>query len=296
MPRVSILLTCYNHLRHLPEALESVRAQTFRDYEIIAVDDGSTDGTREYLSEQPDLICIFNEANLGTYGALNAALAKASGEFVAVLNDDDVWAPTKLEKQVEAMANPKVGLVHTNGYFIDGDRNRVEGAPLGFLYPQLQNGRLLPALVYANKIIASAVLVRRAAFHAVGNFNPAYFGSGDWEMWLRIGERYDGAFVDEPLTMYRVHAGNASKKHERIWQDDQRLREWMETRFPDWNPPAEAMAHNAACLGTVRMLNGDSRGARSAYALSLKRAPARLKTYLRYLATFGPRSLFRKTL
>ena len=123
MPRVSILLTCYNHLRHLKIAIDSIKAQTFTDYEIVALDDGSTDGTREWLTQlqqdEPTLpiALYFNEENLGTYGTLNRGLDVARGEYIAEFNDDDVWMPTKLEKQVAMLdRDQKIGLVHTGGW------------------------------------------------------------------------------------------------------------------------------------------------------------------------------------
>ncbi len=182
MPTVSVLLTCYNHVKYLPLALESVRNQTFQDIEIIAIDDGSTDGTREYLDLQPDVKVILNEVNKGTYATLNAGLEAAQGEYIAILNDDDLWAPEKLARQLDLVSkHENMGLVHTNGQFIDADNQLVEGAPLGYLYPRFQTGSLIPALLYANKIIASAVLVRRECFDKLGWFNEDYFGSGDWE-------------------------------------------------------------------------------------------------------------------
>src|SRR3954462_11935571 len=113
MPRVSILFTCFNHIRFLPAAFEGVIGQTYKDFEIIAIDDGSTDGTREWLSARSEPITrIFNEKNLGTYASLNVALSKANGEFIAILNDDDLWAPEKLAKQVALLdARPEIGLV-----------------------------------------------------------------------------------------------------------------------------------------------------------------------------------------
>ena len=130
-----------------------------------------------------------------------------------VLNDDDVWLPEKLERQVALLdAHEEVGLVHTGGYFIDGEGKRTEGNPLGFRFPTFETGDILRGLVYENKIIASAALMRRVCFERVGPFNPSYFGSGDWEMWWRICERYAAGFVDEPLTLYRVHGANASHK------------------------------------------------------------------------------------
>lgn len=300
MPRVSILLTCYNHIAYIEACVEGIRAQTFQDFEIIAIDDGSTDGTREWLSQQSDMKVIFNETNLGTYATLNVALASAKGDFIAVLNDDDLWAPRKLEAQLALFeAHPQVGLVHTDGYFIDGKGDRMEGSPLGFEFPRTETGDVLIDLIYANKIIASAVLVRRECFEQLGGFNESYFGSGDWEMWMRIAEKWHVGFVAEPLTMYRVHGANASHKLERIWRDDEKLRVWMTDRsssYPDSPRMRAALAHNQACLGTVRTLNGDPKGGRAAYARSIKMQPKRLKSYARYLATFlGPKG-FRKLL
>lgn len=298
-----MLLTCYNHARWLPAAVASVRAQTFEDYEIIAIDDGSTDGTRAWLAEQEGIHTILNESNVGTYASLNIALRAAKGEFVAVLNDDDVWLPTKLERQIELLeAHPRVGLVHTGGYFIDDAGNQLRGSPLGFAFPRFATGDVLMGLVYENKIIASAALARRECFDRVGEFNEAYYGSGDWEMWFRIAEHYHVGFVDEPLTLYRVHGDNASHKLEKIWKDDQRLREWMAPRlvplvgrFPE-EDVLRARAFNFAALGMERALNGDAKGGRQALHDAIKLHPRRLKSYLRWLSTYLPTPLFRKTL
>jgi glycosyltransferase involved in cell wall biosynthesis len=303
MPRVSVLLTCFNHIDYLPAAVESVRKQEYGDYEVIALDDGSTDGSREWLADQKGIRCVFNERNLGTYATLNVGLEKAQGELVAVLNDDDLWEPAKLSKQIELLdSDDQIGLVHTGGFFIDGKGARAEGNPLGFRFPTFQTGDILLGLVYENKIIASAALVRRECFERLGKFDPAYFGSGDWQMWFRIAEEYLAGFVADPLTMYRVHGGNASHKLERIWRDDQRLREWMaprlgrlEARFSP-QESRKARAFNFAALGTVRALNGDSPAARRAYLASLRFDPLRLKSYLRYAVSFLPVSAQRKLL
>lgn len=303
MPRVSILLTCYNHLAYLPACWKGIQDQSFRDFEVLAIDDGSTDGTREWLTENASgAKLLFNESNLGTYGALNRGLREAAGEFVAILNDDDLWAPEKLERQIAMMdAHAKVGLAHTDGCFIDGSGNKMEGSPLGFEFPRTQTGDVLLSLLYANKIIASAALVRRECFDQLGGFNEAYYGSGDWEMWLRIAEAWQVGFVPEPLTFYRVHGDNASHKLERIWKDDEMLREWIRTRYSVLDKknyaPADvkaAKAHNEACLGTVLTLNGKPAGGRVAYARSIAMRPGRIKSYVRWLATFLPRRAFRR--
>ncbi len=307
MPRVSILLTCYNHLRHLKVAIDCIRSQTYADYEIVALDDGSTDGTREWLTQlQKDepslpLTLYFNEKNLGTYGTLNRGIEVSTGELIAEFNDDDVWAPTKLEKQVAMLdANSQIGLVHTAGYFIDDDGNELKQNPLGFPWPKTSTGDVLLELIEHNKIIASSVLVRRACFETVGNFNTSYFGSGDWEMWYRIAERYHVGHLDEPLTLYRVHAGSASHYTDRVSDDDRRIREWMVPRIQayegrGWSAATRRriLAHGWACIATNRVWLGDANGGRQAYVESLKVMPWRFKSALRYLATFLPRRTFR---
>ncbi|HLP00129.1 MAG TPA: glycosyltransferase [Fimbriimonas sp.] len=303
MPKVSILLTCYNHLAYLPAAMEGVRAQTYTDFEVIAIDDGSTDGSREWLAQQPDIKLVLNEKNLGTYGTLNKGLELATGDYVAVLNDDDVWMPNKLLKQVRLLEdNPRVGLVHTEGEFIDGNGQVFEGQPLGFSFPRFETGDILLDLVYENKIIASAAVFRHKVVKELGGYNDAYFGSGDWELWFRIAEHCHVGCVNEKLTQYRVHGANASHKLEKIWRDDQMLREWMiprldeiEGRFPK-EILVKAQAHCWATLGTVRMLNGDPKSARAAYRASMHLMPGRFKNYLRYIATLLGPGVFRKLL
>ncbi len=280
-----------------------MRNQTYQDFEIIALDDGSTDGSREWLSAQTDLQIVFNEKNLGTYGTLNKGLELATGEFVAVLNDDDVWMPEKLERQVALLdSHPEVGLVHTEGEFIDGEGVVFEGKPLGFSFPRFETGDILLDLVYENKIIASAAVFRKGLIEKIGPYNENYFGSGDWELWFRIAEQAKVGCVNQNLTQYRVHGANASHKLEKIWKDDQMLREWMlprledlTSRFPDERVQA-AKAHCWAALGTVRMLNGDPRSSREAYRASMHLMPGRIKNYLRFAATYLGHNTFRKLL
>jgi glycosyltransferase involved in cell wall biosynthesis len=306
MPRVSILLTCYNHLRYLPAALDGVLSQTSQDYEILALDDGSKDGSREWLNDREaegKVRCIFNEQNLGTYATLNVGLKEAKGEFIAVLNDDDLWAADKLLRQVELMdANPKIGLVHTGGWFIDADGNRIaDPKPLGFEFPRTHTSDILATEIHFNHIITSSALVRRECFERQGFFDPSFYGCGDWHMWLRIAREWHVGYVDEPLTFYRVHGKNASLDSEKMDEDGTRIREWITTWQGDFEPrfPTEpdlrgAFAHNWACLGTTYTWAGEPAKGRHAYSESLKVLPGRFKSRLRWLATFLPRKAFRR--
>jgi glycosyltransferase involved in cell wall biosynthesis len=296
-PTVSVLIPSYNHARFLPAALQSVFDQTFTDYEIVVVDDGSTDGSVELLQQYGERIRLFTQPNRGTYPTLNRCIAESKGRYLAILNSDDLWAPTKLEKQVAVLeAQLQVGLVHTDGRFIDGEGNILEGNPLGFEWPRTPSGNIIEALVRCNKIIASSVLIRRECFERLGGFREDLFGSGDWEMWFRVALEYDIAFIDEPLTFYRVHGANASFQHRRVYEDDVRVREetihanearlWQRANDP--RAMRLALAHSYACLGTEYALLGERRKARRAYLHSLRLYPLRIKSLLRLALTFLP--------
>lgn len=289
---VSVLLTCYNHLEYLPAAYESILAQSFGDFEILALDDGSSDGSREWLESQSDprLRRIFNAANLGTYGSLNVGLEQAKGELVAVLNDDDVWMPSKLERQVATMAsNPAVVLSHTGGRFIDSNGEPLaDPAPLGFPFPTGPSGKILEELVYRNQIIISSAMFRREAARSVGSFDPGFYGCGDWHLWLRLAKVGETEFEPGDLTLYRVHGSNATHNRTKMLEDDRRVREWISAWEADYPDLKRAFAHNWAALGAERSLLGDRSGAREAYRRSLALAPKRWKSRLRLWSTYLP--------
>lgn len=289
--RVSVLLTCYNHLRFLPTAFESIVGQSFGDFELIALDDGSTDGSRAWLAEQQDsrLTTVFHDSNLGTYGSLNAGLERASGEYVAILNDDDVWMPDKLEAQVRMLDDKSESVLsHTGGEFIDGEGNPMaDPAPLGFPFPIGPSGDVLPQLIERNQFIISSVMFRREAVQAAGGFDSSFYGCGDWHMWLRLARAGEAAFCPGKLTQYRVHESNATHKRTRMLEDDRRIREWIAT-WAGAEIPTETQAHNWAALGVERKLLGDRVGAREAFKRSLQLAPGRWKSRLRLWSTYLP--------
>ncbi|MCS7208241.1 MAG: glycosyltransferase [Fimbriimonadales bacterium] len=297
MPKVSVLIPSYNHARFLPATLESVFQQTFSDYEVVVVDDGSVDDSVAILQSYGERVRLYVQQNRGTYSTLNRCVAESRGEYLAILNSDDLWMPTKLEKQVALLeANPQLGLVHTGGHFIDAAGQVLPGNPLGFEWPRTPTGNIIEALVRCNKIIASSVLIRRECFERLGGFREDLYGSGDWEMWFRVALEYDIGYIDEPLTMYRVHGANASFQHMRVYEDDVKVRTgtihacesrlWQ--RATDRRAMRLALAHSYACMGTEYALLGDRRNARRAYLRSLRLYPLRFKSLLRLGLTFLP--------
>jgi glycosyltransferase involved in cell wall biosynthesis len=215
MPRVTVVVPTYNRGQFVAEAIQSVLEQTFRDFELIVVDDGSTDDTTAVVGcfTDPRLHYVY-QTNQERSAARNHGLRLAQGEYVAFLDSDDVWLPTKLEHQVTLLdARPAVGLVYTGAYIFEGQRTFTEQRPRW-------RGQALKALLMEDNVVcgsASTALVRRACFDRVGGFDENLRACEDWDMWLRIvAAGYEFDFVPQPLARCRVHGTNTQKDAEKM--------------------------------------------------------------------------------
>jgi glycosyltransferase involved in cell wall biosynthesis len=205
-PLVSVVIPNYNCGRFLVEALDSVFAQTYPAVEIIVVDDGSTDESRDVLRRYAGRVRVVEEANQGVSAARNYGIRESRGELVAFLDADDLWHPEKLAKQVPLFDNPAVGLVHCAVQYVD-EQNR----PLGTNFTGRRGRVLRPiALLQGTVVLAggSTAVVRRACFDEVGMFDAGLSTAADWDMWRRIACVYEIDVVREPLMRYRLRPGS----------------------------------------------------------------------------------------
>ncbi|HEX8161032.1 MAG TPA: glycosyltransferase [Pyrinomonadaceae bacterium] len=213
-PKVSVTIPSYNHARYLPAAVESVLAQTFRDFELIITDDGSTDGSLEiaegYAARHPALVRVLTHPggrNLGISATANVNFRESRGDYWAGICSDDVWLPDKLERQVAFLdSRPGVGLVYGLAQVIDKDgqpQPQINGADI------TADGDPLARLICGNPIPAPTVMLRRRCLEEVG-LHAEGITYGDWEQWIRILAHWDAGFIDRPLMLYRVHASNTS--------------------------------------------------------------------------------------
>ncbi len=208
---VSVIMPVYNGADYLARAVDCVLRQTYPSVEIVAVNDGSTDVSAEVLAGFQDArIRVFHQENSGSVGYVrNVCMSRAEGEFFAFLDQDDRWQPEKLARQVAAMQESEaVGLVHTDAshYY---EAASAYGPPLNPLLARRQCvGKCHDTLLMANAICNSSVLVRRQAIESVGKCDLQIPGNTvqDYDLWLRIAERYELAYVPEPLTIYSVHS------------------------------------------------------------------------------------------
>lgn len=213
MPKVTVIIATYNAIAYLPSTIDSVIKQTFTDFEVLIVDDGSTDETVDWVSKLVDpRVRLISQANQGVAVARNQGITGARGEYVAFLDADDLWEPTKLEKQVKCLEeNPLVGLVNTSIVNID-----EQGKPLGAVNASDVEGNVLKYIVEENLILCgSAPMVRRSCLEAVQGFDQKLMSAEDWDLWIRLAARYDFAVIREPLVLYRQHLNSKSNNIER---------------------------------------------------------------------------------
>jgi glycosyltransferase involved in cell wall biosynthesis len=209
-PHVSIITASQNYARFLPEALNSALAQTVSCWELIVIDDGSTDDTatviQPYLSYKR--IRYVKSDRLGQSRAKNLGIALSRGNFVAFLDADDAWEPVKLERQMPLFDNPDVGVAFSRRSLID-----EAGQPLPLRNePPFPRGRVLNELFVRNFVCFSSAVVRRSVFDRVGRFDESLGLAIDYDLWLRVARHVAFDFVDEPLVKYRTGHGNLSKR------------------------------------------------------------------------------------
>ena len=210
MVRISVVIPVYNDETYLSKAIDSVLAQTFRDFEVIVVDDGSTDGTPEVIASYGGRLRSFRKPNGGGASALNLSIRQAAGEWIAWLSSDDEWMPEKLSRQMTvADGDASAGLVYTDFVKVDS-----EGRILGEVVTdpgRTQNETRL-RLVRGCFINGSTSLIRRDVFETLGLFDEGDRLTPDYDLWFRIVERYRVVRVPEILVRYRVRPGQASSK------------------------------------------------------------------------------------
>ena len=231
---VSAIMPVYRGEHFVAAAIESVLAQTYRSFELVIVNDGSPDGSAGVISRflpHPQIRYV-EQPNAGVAAARNTGLANAKGAFIALLDQDDLWLPTKLERQIVYLgAHPEVGLVHSRVECIDaaGRPCPCTGAIAVYPLAGLCAGRLL----LGNGIAPLTVLIRRSCLDEVGGFDQRFAPADDWELWLRIARSQALGFMDEVTARYRVHDQMVSKDLSRMQQTVLSIMDSICERFPE---------------------------------------------------------------
>jgi glycosyltransferase involved in cell wall biosynthesis len=295
MPRVDVIIPVYNAAATVAESVESALRQTFPDFDVIAVDDGSTDTGGQVLARYGARIKVLAQTNRGLSAARNAGARAGSAEYLAFLDADDIWEPEMLERTVAALDRlPHSVLAYTDVTIVDSSGRPLNAAlvsdSLGRA-PQLEDLfiRLWP-------IMPSAVVMRRSVFDAIGGFSQAFRGLGyeDVFMWMRARELGEFAYLPEPLVRWRFSAFPQPLKQARKERDSARIFEdlvherWHRSAAPLIKARERAPRSILGYIGLRALGEGDRTTARNAFALAIRFDPWRLRNYMRYLRTFLP--------
>lgn len=215
-PAVSVLMLLYNRPHFMRQAIESVLAQTFGDFEFVIMDHASATPeplaiAKEYAAKDHRIIVHRADNNLGVSAGRNMLLAKARGAFVATIEDDDWWAADKLQKQTEFLrAHEEVGAAYCSSCIVDAQGNKTgEGSILdGNIHPPITSR--LPQLT-ADTFNGSGQLFRRAALNAIGGWRSFFLQADDSDLFYRLLEKYPVYFEKSQLLYYRQHGGNLTR-------------------------------------------------------------------------------------
>jgi glycosyltransferase involved in cell wall biosynthesis len=255
-PLVSIVIATYNMAAYLPLAVHSALDQTYKNIEVLIIDDGSTDPTPMIVDSLPSdsrVRYVFQE-NRGQAAAKNRGVREAKGEYIAFLDADDIWASNKLDAQIPLFAHGNtVGVVYSAFTSID-----EHGAELNKSSSTLHRGRISGPLLIYNFIGFSSAVVRRTCFERLGFFNEKLGMGIDYDLWLRFSIEFDFDYVDEPVLYYREWPGQMSRNWKTRYLKGIEIMKNFLRDFPgavDRRTANEAWAHTYSgfgyCMRTV---------------------------------------------
>ena len=208
---VSVVIPVYNGEKFINSVMDDITRQTYTNYEVIFVDDGSKDSTRQNIEmHQGDpRIKYFYKSNGGPAAARDYGIARAVGDYVAFLDADDKWMPEKLKKQVDLSEKyPSMGLTFTNSYYSDFETKRIDGTSLP---PGLRKEDITKrVMVNGCFMLTSSVKVKRPVFNTVGCFDEDLWFAEDWDLFFRITNNFSADFIAEPLSDHRAIRGSLS--------------------------------------------------------------------------------------
>ena len=296
---VAIVVPCYNAKPHILRALDSVRAQTYQNYSLYVIDDGSDDGTEAVLRGYAGRDRCVRQAHSGAAAARNLGIRISTSPYIAFLDADDAWLPAKLERQVAFLErNPSVGLVCSAC-------EPGEGGASGRAFPETApiQGRLFARLVRECFIFTPTVLVRRSCVEQAGLFNEQLAVSEDFNLWLRIAARWEIAVLPEALAVRYSRpeslslatdpeaaqaSGIAALRHVAASCSGLSGAEIRALR--------RAIAERTYRYGSSLLSRGDRANSRKAFSASLRASPASWKTLVKYGLSFFPDPVLRTVL
>ena len=210
---VSVVVPTYNAGRYVGEAIESVLRQTYKNFELIVIDDGSTDNTEEVVKRYGKQVRYIKQKNSGIAEARNRGIHAARGELISFLDADDVFLKHKLERQVRYMSDhPDCAMVYGNYSMMDEDGTLIHEDMFAHMGVSCRSGMVLKELLLRCFIWTCTVVVKEEVFQKLGFFDSKFVSGQDYDMWMRIAAAYKTGCVSEPLSVYRQNPNSITHK------------------------------------------------------------------------------------
>jgi glycosyltransferase involved in cell wall biosynthesis len=289
-PKVSVIMPAYNAGQYIRESLDSIFAQTYKNYEVIVVDDGSTDNTQTILKEYPEVRCFYTNRS-GPAAARNLGIRNCDGEFIAFLDSDDIWRSEKLAKQVKVMIDdPDTALVFTENSFFN-----QAGVIPGFLgkKQRLMEGDIVQNIFWKSGVGTPTVMVRRSVFDKVGYFEEGLICAEDDNMWMRIANQMKVSLLDEQLVLVRVRDNSLSQTRGNIFSGVKAHLALLESKYPELREKLGKLVEMKHALlntaqGLVLLDLNRRREARQEFIEAIQYRPMSMSNYAYWCVTFVP--------
>lgn len=282
-PTVSVILPTYNRADLVGRAIQDILKQTYQDFELIIVDDGSTDDTEEVIKKIDDKRIRYtrHEKNKGANAARNTGIIIAKGKYIAFQDSDDEWLPLKLEKQIQAfeIASPNTGVVYTGFWRHEGSLKSYIPSPR----VKQREGNIYNELLRGNFIGTPTAVVKRECFETVGKFDELLPRLQDWELFIRISKQYLFKYIDEPLVVSYFTQKSISASQEALIFAQQHI---LEKYYDDIKMDRKLLAQHCFNIGNILCLSGGLGPGRKFLMKSLQADPTNIKHLGAVLAAF----------
>ncbi len=293
-PLITIIIPTYNRADLVPRAINSALNQTFKDFEIIIVDDGSTDNTKDvikkYLENNNKIKYIFQKNSGAVASPRNTAIKLARGKYIALLDDDDEWLPSKLEKQIK-LFNNNIGIVGSGCYFVY-DNNYLKKKT--YEIKGLNNNNHLHKILKDRFIVSSSsVIIPKYIFDKVGLFDEKCRVTEDWDLYIRILKHYKFSYINEPLFFYHIHdiniSGNISAN--KFINDHKRT---LIKHKEEWDNNLKAKSKLLRNIGSYFMVLNNTKEARNYFWQSIKIDPFYIRNYINFTLSLISLKIYNK--
>jgi glycosyltransferase involved in cell wall biosynthesis len=297
-PKVSVIIPCYNGEHFIGDAIKSVLSQTYKELEIIIVDDGSTDKSKDVLGQYESdarVVCLAHEQNRGIPAARNTGIRHSRGEYIAFLDQDDIWRQKKLAKQIQRLKEDtagEIGLVFSNVETIqdiDGRKKRwITRAPQGI--GEKSRKEVVRSLFLDNFIPIVSATVRRECFDKLGLLDETILsGADDYEFCFRVAMKYRLAHIEEPLVAHRNHGKNFSDV-QKFYPDNLKILGKVVEAMPELaDLKGRRLSHLNLERGNSFLNDGEMEEAKKAYKASWHYDRSNAKAFIGMLASYtGP--------